>query len=135
MNGDILTDLNYAEFHDTHVNQDCLFTISSQFCEQVVDYGVLETNRNRLSKLTEKPKLQYEVSMGVYMVSRKVLDYLPDGKPYGFDDLMQSMITDSKSVEVSRFDGYWLDIGRPDDYVKAIDVFDENKQRFLKVGS
>lgn len=132
MNGDVLTDLNYSEFYHVHSAANQLFTISSHRREQRIDYGVLETNdEGRLHGFLEKPTTRYEVSMGIYMVSRKILDYLPDAKPYGFDNLMLDLLNDKKMVKVKVFDGYWLDIGRPDDYMQAIDEFNVMKDKFI----
>jgi NDP-mannose synthase len=132
MNGDILTDLNYADFFDEHALQKRLFTISSHRREQHIDYGVLEiSDDGKLQGFHEKPTTSYQVSMGIYMVSRDVLSYLPDGKPYGFDNLMLELLKAKQTVNVSSFDGYWLDIGRADDYVRAIDEFERLKTRFI----
>ena len=132
MNGDILTDLDFAAFHDAHVASGGLFTISSYCREQSIDYGVLETDdQRRLVGFREKPKSEYQVSMGVYMVSRKAVDGIPSGRPYGFDDLMLDLIAAKREVVVRAFDGYWLDIGRPDDYAQAIEEFESMKSRFV----
>ena len=131
MNGDILTNLDYAEFHDAHVRSGRIFTISSHVREQLVDYGVLDTDEGCLTSLREKPRLHYEVSMGVYMASKLVLDYVPLDSLYGFDHLMQDLIAAKQRVEVRRFSGYWLDIGRPDDYAQAIDEFESMRSKFL----
>lgn len=131
MNGDILTDIDFAEFHDTHVNGNEIFTISSHVREQLVDYGVLETSEGRLDRLREKPRVHYEVSMGVYMTSRRALDYVPVNTAYGFDHLMHDLIAAGQRVAVQKFSGYWLDIGRPDDYAQAIDEFESMRTRFL----
>lgn len=132
MNGDILTDLDFAAFHDAHVAAGSLFTISSHCREQSIDYGVLETDSRRcLAGFREKPKTEYEVSMGVYMVSRKAVDVVPEGRPFGFDNLMLGLIAAKLEVTVRSFDGYWLDIGRPDDYLKAIEEFDAMRSRFI----
>jgi NDP-sugar pyrophosphorylase family protein len=132
MNGDILTDLNYSGLYDLHLTGDRLFTISSHVREQCADYGVLETSTDRqLSGFAEKPVTRYEVSMGIYIVSRDVLGYIPEGKPYGFDQLMCALLAAKKSVHVERFEGYWQDIGRADDYLRALDDFERLKDRFL----
>jgi NDP-sugar pyrophosphorylase family protein len=130
MNGDILTDLDYADFHDAHVKQGGVFTISSYIREQLVDYGVLETAGGRLSGLREKPRMNYEVSMGVYMMSKHMLDFIPAAE-YGFDHLMHNLVAAEQGVTVRKFTGYWLDIGRPDDYAQAIDEFESMRTRFL----
>lgn len=132
MNGDILTDMDYAFFYDNHIKDNEFFTISSNKRMQQVDYGTLETNEEGyLTGFKEKPNLQYEVSMGVYMLNRDVLKFLPDGSPYGFDELMLDLMKAKQRPAVRTFDGYWLDIGRPDDYMRAIDEFDEMQMRLF----
>jgi NDP-sugar pyrophosphorylase family protein len=132
MNGDILSDLDFGHLHDEHVASGALFTISSKSREHAIDYGVLEVDGDRrLSGFREKPKVRFEVSMGVYMVSRQVLGFVPPEVPYGFDRLMHDLMGAGKYVRVRPHDGYWLDIGRPDDYMQAIDEFDQMKARLL----
>lgn len=132
MNGDILTDLDFAAFHDLHVEAGNVFTISSKRRQHRIDYGVLDTNEQGvLTGFREKPSVEYEVSMGVYMVSKTAMSFIPAGHPYGFDNLMLDLLAAGKPARVRAFDGYWLDIGRPDDYVKAIDEFETMKPRFI----
>ena len=132
MNGDILTDLDYTEFHDNHVSEDRIFTISSMRREHKIDYGVLDTDaEGLLSGFREKPGVAYEVSMGVYMVSARALQRIPVDRPYGFDNLMHDMLEARSPPTVRPFAGYWLDIGRSDDYAQAIDEFESMKSRFL----
>jgi NDP-mannose synthase len=131
MNGDILTDLNYANFFEAHVSSENDFTISSKDRNNNIDYGVLNTCNGKLTDFHEKPDTTYEVSMGVYMVSSKALTKIPSQCPYGFDDLMRKMLSDSCSVAVKKHNGYWLDIGRPDDYALAIKEFEANKGIFI----
>ncbi|HEY8119599.1 MAG TPA: sugar phosphate nucleotidyltransferase [Methylophilaceae bacterium] len=131
MNGDILTNLDFADFHDAHIREDEIFTISSYVREELVDYGVLETTNNQLLGLREKPRMNYEVSMGIYMMSKRALRYVPSDTAYGFDNLMHEMISAKQDVAVRKFSGYWLDIGRPDDYSAAIDIFEKSSATFL----
>jgi NDP-sugar pyrophosphorylase family protein len=132
MNGDVLSDLDFKRLFHDHVASGALFTISSKIREQAVDYGVLDVNGKReLAGFNEKPKLTYEVSMGVYVVNRRVLDFIPAGTPYGFDRLMLDLLAAGEKVNVRRHDGYWLDIGRPDDYMQAIEEFSDMKARLL----
>jgi NDP-sugar pyrophosphorylase family protein len=132
MNGDVLTDLDYDRFYREHADHQRLFTISSHRREHQVDYGVLKVGEDRrLRGFQEKPTTSYEVSMGIYMANKAILGLLPAAGPYGFDNLMLELLKSGKPVEVRPFDGYWLDIGRPDDYIRAIDEFDSMKGRFL----
>lgn len=132
MNGDILTDLDYGKFYQDHFAKKALFSISSARREQVNLYGVLEKDeKNHLSKFLEKPKQSFLVSMGVYMLSREVLNHIPRNEAYGFDQLMLRFLELKKDVCVEEFNGYWLDIGRPDDYMQAIEEFEKMKSVFL----
>jgi len=133
MNGDILTTLDFGEFYEFHVNQENIFTIASCQKEQKSEFGILEiSQQDKLIGFKEKPVTQYNVSMGVYMVNKAVLDYIPSAEPYGFDHLMLDLIKVNRLASVRRLDEYWLDIGRPDDYLQAIDEFEKQKSRLLK---
>lgn len=124
MNGDVLTDIDFNEFYNYHVNNDNIFTVSAFSREQKVDYGVLEIGiDNKLVNFIEKPTNRYNVSMGVYMANKRVLDYIPENQFYGFDHLMLDLIKQNLPATVKIHSGYWLDIGRPDDYEKACNDF------------
>ncbi|MBT8195120.1 MAG: NTP transferase domain-containing protein [Bacteroidia bacterium] len=132
MNGDILTDLNFSDFYTEHVNRKSIFTISSFIREHINLYGVLEVDDSRhLSGFKEKPKTTFNVSMGIYMLSNKVLDFIPENEAYGFDTLMMDLMKAGKPAYVREFSGYWLDIGRPDDYMQAIEEFEQKQNIFL----
>lgn len=133
MNGDVLTDLDYSSMYRRHVETGQLFSISSSIRIERSEFGVLKVDSNNLLYgFQEKPIVSYNVSMGIYMLSREVLQYIPDDQPFGFDDLMLRLMEVERDVYVGSHDGYWLDIGRPDDYMKAIDMFEDNKEMFLK---
>lgn len=120
MNGDVLTDLNYSELFKYHVENNNFFTIAGYQREQQIDFGVLEIgSKGELTGFKEKPSNQYTVSMGVYILNRKTLDIIPEDRAYGFDELMLEMIQRGTPAAVRMFNGYWLDIGRPDDYERA----------------
>jgi len=135
MNGDILTDLDFAGFFESHVVAKSLFSISSFVREHINLYGVLDTDeKGQLTGFREKPVSKFEVSMGIYMVNREILEFIPSGEAFGFDALMLKLLSERKTVRVTRFDGYWLDIGRPDDYMQAIEEFEQERSRFIKNG-
>ena len=109
-----------------------LFTIAAARRLQLIDYGVLQIDSaNRLTGFCEKPRMEYLVSMGVYAVNRAVLDFVPPDSKYGFDDLMNDLLVKGKFVSVEPYEGYWLDIGRPDDYMRAIEEFEQRKHQLL----
>ena len=132
MNGDIFTDIHFGNFYEEHIKQKNSFTISSKLRNQKIDFGVLQTNENNdLIGFKEKPTSNYQVSMGIYMISKGIIELIPEGKAFGFDQLMHFLISIKKFPNVIPFNGYWLDIGRPDDYAVAIEKFAENPKKFL----
>jgi NDP-mannose synthase len=132
MNGDVLTDFNLSSFLQRHTDCSRLFTIAAAPRQQLIDYGVLKIDSvKRLIGFTEKPSMDYLVSMGVYAVNRQVLQFVPHGSKYGFDDLMKDLLSKDETVDVEPYEGYWLDIGRPDDYLRAVEEFEKLKNQFL----
>jgi len=121
MNGDVMTDLDFTALLEDHIKSGELFTISCHKRTQKTDYGVLHVSDGILTGFEEKPVNDYLVSMGVYAVSRQVVDHIPNDIYYGFDDLMMALLSDDIPVRVVEHQGYWMDIGRPDDYAKATD--------------
>jgi NDP-sugar pyrophosphorylase family protein len=59
--------------------------------------------------------------MGVYALSRRVLDWIPQDQAFGFDQLVLKLLAEAEPIDVRVHPGYWLDIGRPDDYQRAVD--------------
>jgi len=132
MNGDVLTDLDFAALLDRHVREGALYTIAAAHREQVIDFGVLEVDdADRLVGFTEKPRIPYLVSMGVYCASKRMLRWIPEGSAYGFDQLMLALIAAGERVTVRPHRGFWLDIGRPTDYQFAVDRWEEMRPRLL----
>lgn len=126
MNGDILTDLNFGAFYDSHIAREDIFTVSGYLREHKSEFGELTIGDNGyLTGFQEKPITPLYVSMGIYMASKKILKMIPPSGPYGFDHLMLDLIAIKQPSKINIFDGYWLDIGRPDDYMKAMNDYNE----------
>ena len=119
MNGDILTDLNYSDLMVSHITAGAPLTVATYERSHTVDFGVLGIDNHLVTTFTEKPSLSYQVSMGVYGMSRRHLDRYTPGLPFGFDELMLDLIERGTPPSSYSFDGFWLDIGRPDDYDQA----------------
>jgi NDP-sugar pyrophosphorylase family protein len=132
MNGDVLTDLDFGALWTRHLDGQRLFTISAASRKEITEYGVLHVNGDSmLNGFEEKPEKKYLVSMGVYAANRRVLAEVPKGVKYGFDDLMRDLLARGLPVHVEPHAGYWLDIGRPEDYAQAIDDFEHGRKNFL----
>jgi NDP-mannose synthase len=135
MNGDVLTDLDYAALLDEHVTGGAAATIAAHKRDVDVSLGVLQfddgADPDRLTGYVEKPTYHYEVSMGVYAFSRRVLDFVEPGRRLDFPDLVLRLIAEGEAVRAKRSEDYWLDIGRHDDYETAMDEFERMRDRFL----
>lgn len=121
MNGDVLTDLDYGNLYCTHARDNALLTIATYRRDVQIDFGVLEIDsaKNRLTGFREKPTYNFDVSTGVYAFSRAVIERIPADRSYGIDSLVLDLLRGGLTVKAYPFQGYWLDIGRPDDYDRA----------------
>ncbi len=126
MNGDLLTDLPFHELVDVHRRAGSVATIATHERRDTIDYGVLhveEGESHRLVRYEEKPEIALTVSMGIYVLEPSVLDHIPSGY-FDFPDLIRELLDSGERVGTYPFPGYWLDIGRRDDYEQAIEMWD-----------
>lgn len=124
LNGDLLTDLDIGAFYRFHLQHRSLATVATFERVVKIDFGVVENRNNFLTAFREKPEHRYEVSMGIYAFNKKILDFIPPRGRYGFDDLMLGLLEKKERVLLYPHSGYWLDIGRPEDFEKANDDID-----------
>jgi len=120
MNGDVLTTLDYAEFLKYHRNHGGIATIALHKRKIPIDFGVVGMSaENRITEYTEKPTVWHLVSMGVYAFEPEVMDYIGSEEYLDFPDLIKTLIAQGEKIMGYVYDGYWLDIGRVDDYEQA----------------
>lgn len=132
MNGDILTDLDYQALIDAHIKRGAIATVATYRRDVNIDFGVLEKDaENRIVAFKEKPTYHFDVSMGIYVFSKRILDFVPIDEPFGFDQLMYKLTERKEEVYSFPHSKYWLDIGRPDDYARSIEEFERYKNLFL----
>ncbi len=127
VNGDVLTDMDMNLLYQHHLNGKTGLTVATHRRRNKVDYGVIEADGNGMvTSFQEKPHYDLTVSMGVYVFSKSILDLVPDGRPFGFDDLMLKLLENREPISTYAYDGYWMDIGRPDDYEQAKEDIEKN---------
>nr|WP_254910002.1 sugar phosphate nucleotidyltransferase [Micromonospora sp. NBS 11-29] len=131
MNSDVLTDLDYANLLRSHTLAGAGLTLATYERVYKIDFGVLDVAAGRVVGFREKPALRYPVSMGVYAMSRKTLEPYPPGLSFGFDQLVLDLLAAGQSPVTYPFDGFWLDIGRPEDYDEANRSFAQLKPILL----
>lgn len=131
-NGDVLTTLNLKNLIDFHKQNQGIATIASHIRQVHIDLGVIQTNGDHsIIGYQEKPVIDYLVSMGIYIFEPTVLQYIPKGQYLDFPDLIKIIVADKKKVVAYPFEGYWEDLGRPDDYEQANIDFEQMRSQFL----
>jgi NDP-sugar pyrophosphorylase family protein len=134
MNGDVLTDLDYAGLLGGHVGSGAGITVATFDRTVKIDFGVLEIgggNNDRIVAFREKPVEHFSVSMGIYAVTRDTMAAYTPGEALGFDELVLDLLETDDPPRVHPFAGYWLDIGRPDDYDTANEEWERLKPLLL----
>lgn len=132
MNGDLLTTIDYRKLFDMHCKQGAWGTIALHRREVHIDYGVVRANENGcLQEYIEKPSIPYTVSMGINVLSRKCIEFIPESGKFDMPKLMMAMQQAGKLVVCHETACYWQDIGRFDDYQQASADFVEDASRFI----
>ncbi|OGU70559.1 MAG: nucleoside-diphosphate-sugar pyrophosphorylase [Ignavibacteria bacterium RBG_16_34_14] len=127
INGDVLSDLNFSEMIKFHKKNNNAATIGSIERTVFVDFGLVKLDsKNMYQGWEEKPTLKYLVSMGIYVLSPLALNCLPKGEFFNIPDLIQALHNNNEKVMGYKHKGYWLDIGRREDYESACKSYNEN---------
>ena len=137
MNGDLLTDLDYEEALVWHRASGSVLTIATQRRETRLDYGVLHVeasgaNANRVTRFEEKPTITADVSMGIYIMEPRALEFVPSSGAFDIPDLVTALLDAGEPVGSFPYDGLWFDIGRPDDYERAATAWENGHRPFLE---
>jgi len=132
MNGDLLTTLRFTNLIRFHREHDAPVTIGTYVKRVTVDLGVIEKDsQGRLVDYLEKPTREFFVSMGIYCLDPLVCDYVEPGERISMPALILRLKGAGHEIRCYQEDCYWLDIGRPDDYARAIEEFRRDRFRFL----
>ena len=132
-NGDILTLLDINQLINFHKDQKALCTIASHQRTHKINLGVIEheIDSKWVSGYIEKPSLNFLVSMGMYVFEPGVLDFIPKGEYFDFPTLVNTLLTANEKVACYPYDGYWRDLGNPEDFTEANEDFESMRSQFL----
>jgi NDP-mannose synthase len=133
MNGDLLTTLDYGAMVRRHIESKATATIGVFPRNVKIDFGVLELgSAGELQRYKEKPSFEFLVSMGVNAFHRSALEFIPRSQYLDIPTLMMNLKNAGKPVLTYRSECQWLDIGRPDDYEQALEIFEQNRCHYLR---
>lgn len=122
MNSDLLTNINFHDFYQAFLKEDADMAIASVSYHVDVPYAVMEINGNgRIHSLKEKPRYTYHSNAGIYLIKKQLLSLIPNKIYYDVTDLIERLLELNKKVVSFPIMGYWLDIGKHEDYKKAQD--------------
>jgi NDP-sugar pyrophosphorylase family protein len=133
VNGDTLTDLDFAALAAAHRAADAWASLFTPWVDEKIDYGVvsLDEDTGALTGYLEKPRRGYHVSSGVYVLSRRMLGLLPPAGAFDMPDLIRAAMAGGRRVLAHPAAAYWKDIGRLDHYEAATRDFEADPARFL----
>ena len=87
-----------------------------------IPYAIMELNENFIVNFEEKPKNTYYANAGIYLLKKEYINRIPKDAFYNATDLMKETITAKGKLVHSPITGYWIDIGKHDDYLKAMEI-------------
>ena len=120
INSDLLTNIDLEQFYTNHHDAGANMSVASIPYRVQVPYAVLEAQEERVLGFVEKPGYNYHVSAGMYLIARDALkQWLPKKGFYNATDFMEKLIAEQGKLIHYPHTGYWLDIGKYADYIKA----------------
>jgi len=120
MNSDLLTNIDFKDFYKSFKNSDADMAVAATSYKVDVPYAVLEADdTNKVTSLKEKPKYTYYSNAGIYILKKELLKMIPKDEFYDITDLMERVLEMNLKLITYPINGYWLDIGKPEDYKKA----------------
>ncbi len=130
MNGDILTTIDYTELVAFHESSGAALTVATHAKRVDIDLGVIETEGDRIVGFREKPQLDYDASMGIYVYDERALGHLPQSGAFQFPELLQRLLDADEPVAAFRSDAEWFDIGTFGEHQRAMEAFERTPEVF-----
>jgi dTDP-glucose pyrophosphorylase len=118
-NADLLTNQDFVELVERHIKKDVRATMAVRSHEMQVPFGVVQEDNGRIGAIVEKPIQRFTVSAGIYVLSPQVLPLIPKNCFFDMPSLFDEIFRVGMEARCHWIDGYWLDIGRLDDYKQA----------------
>ena len=120
MNSDLLTDIDYEDFYKSFIDNDADIMVASISYPVSLPYAIFEVDDKKVISFEEKPSYTYYANAGIYLIKKSIIEKVPKNKFFNATDLMQ-LVIDSTDKQIKHYSirGYWLDIGKHQDYEKA----------------
>lgn len=122
MNSDLFTNIDYEEFYLYFTENDADMAVAAVPYSVSVPYGIFEYSEDNISGITEKPTYTYYANAGIYLIKKELLNLIPEDAFFNATDFMEMLIYQKKKVIKFPITGYWIDIGKKEDYAKAVEI-------------
>ncbi len=119
MNSDLFTNINYEDFYLDFVKSGADMSVAAIPYSVSIPYGILEVEKDSIKALSEKPTYNYYANAGIYLIKKQMLSLIPDNEYFDATDLIELLIAHGSKVIRFPITGYWIDIGKNEDYNKA----------------
>jgi len=131
VNGDVLTELRFDDVVATHERDRPAMTVAVNRRGLPIEFGVVESVDGRVSSIREKPVIEHDCCMGVNVYGPDAIAIASRGGAVDFPDVVDELIRRSLPVRTHRFDGFWCDIGRHEDMMRANEEFGTRRASLL----
>jgi len=122
LNSDVFTNIDYEDFYLNFEKENADMAVASIPYSVDIPYAIMELNDNNITSFKEKPKNTYYANAGIYLLKKESLDYIPKKSFFNATDLMNAIIACKGKIIHRPITGYWIDIGKHDDYNKAREI-------------
>lgn len=119
MNSDLFTNIDFEDFYINHLEQDADISVAAIPYSVSVPFGILELDEKCIRGLREKPTYNYYANGGIYLIKRKLFDLIPPDTFFNATEFIEMLIAQNYTVVHFPLIGYWIDIGKPEDYKKV----------------
>lgn len=120
MNSDLLTNIDFADFFKMYKETDADMAVAATSYHVDVPYAVLEVgDGTEVKSLKEKPRYTYYSNAGIYIIKKELLKMIPENQFYDITDLMERVLEMNLKLITYPINGYWLDVGKHEDFKKA----------------
>lgn len=123
MNSDLFTNINLEDFYLHFMEHDADMSIVAVPYSVNIPYGIFEIENARdIKGVKEKPSFHYYANAGIYLIKKEMLDVIPENEFFNATDFMDKLIENNKKVIRFPLSGYWIDIGKPEDFKKVQEI-------------
>jgi NDP-sugar pyrophosphorylase family protein len=119
MNGDLMVEFDARDLLQTHRRTGATVTMATRTYQHEVPFGVVESRSGRVTGISEKPTIAFDINAAVYAIEPRALGWVPEGQPSGMPDLVEACLERDEVVTAWPLGSEWIDVGTPTDLARA----------------